>query len=612
MSSQVIYELVSLASIFSIFAVSLNLLVGWAGIPAVAPTAFGALGGYLAAYLAIEKGLSFVPALVLATVAAVVLGLFLSVTALRLSIENIILLTVALGTIVLSVATAVPALGGPNGLVNVPNAQLFGVTFDSSEKWVPLLLALLLATYLITYYLGESPMGLTLKGVREDELAVRSVGLNPTPAKVAAFTISSGFAGLAGGLLVYYDNVASPNSFGFNQGILIVTMIIIGGLGRPAGPLAGAVLVTVLPKILELSIDLSPSRAALLQQIIYGLLLIAVMLFRPSGLVPERSLRVVRRYVNGRLAEAARKGSDTDLTDIAQDVEVEAAAEETPSGDERPLVLHATELRKRFGGLVVADGFDFELPAGEVIGLVGPNGAGKTTLFNLLTNAVPVDSGRVELLNMDVTLCSMDDIVQSGMARSFQDVRLFQAITLFENILLGAMPARSIKLSRIVFRPLAVRRETRAALDRAWSTLDRLNLQDRSLVVGGALSYGERKVAAIGRLIATDARVLLLDEPAAGVGAELAEAILRIITQLRTEGHTILLVEHNLEVVRDVATSVFFMEAGRIRAHGTYEDLVSDPVLASIYFGSGHADATGTDATATPAGTTATATAGRA
>jgi branched-chain amino acid transport system permease protein len=590
MSVQDLYDLISLACIFGMFAVSLNLLVGWAGIPAVAPTAFGALGGYLAGYMAIHHGFTLVPAVIIATAAAAILGLFLSGTALRLSIENIILLTVALGSIVLSVATAIPVLGGPQGLVNVPYAQLFGIHFNSSKTWMPLLIIVLIIIYAITYWVGESPMGLTLKGVREDESAVRSVGLNPIPAKIAAFTISSAVAGFAGALLVYYDNVASPNSFGFNQGILIVTMIIIGGLGRPFGPVAGAILVTALPKVLQWVINISPSRAALLQQIIYGLLLILVMLFRPSGLISEVPLRVVRRYAKRRLAEVSRQDAAADLTEIAADVDVEAAPEPT-RGNNDELVLEAHALRKKFGGLIVADGFDFQLPAGKVIGLVGPNGAGKTTLFNLLTGAIPVDSGSVNLLGKDVTLQSMDEVAQAGMARSFQDVRLFQAITLFENVLLGALPARSIKLSRIVFKPMQVRRETQEALDRSWSVLERLNLQSKALVLGGQLSYGERKIAAIGRLIATDARVLLLDEPAAGVGAELAEAILRVISQLREEGHTILLVEHNLEVVRDVATEVYFLESGRIRAHGTYDELIADPVLGEIYFGAGHTEA---------------------
>jgi branched-chain amino acid transport system permease protein len=588
MSLQDLYDLVSLACIFGVFAVSLNLLVGWSGIPAVAPTAFGALGGYLAGYFAIYHGVTFIPALVIGTLASAALGLFLSATALRLSIENIILLTVALGSIVLSVATAIPALGGPNGLVSVPYAHLFGMQFDSSLRWMPLLVVFLVATYAITYWLGESPMGLSLKGVREDESAVRSVGLNPVPPKVAVFTISSGFAGLGGVLLVYYNNVASPNSFGFNQGILIVTMIIIGGLGRPGGPIAGAVLVVLLPKVLEWVINLSPSQSVLLQQIIYGVVLIAAMLFRPSGLIAEKPLRVVRRYVRRRLAEQRPQDAETDLTAIAEDVELEAATGPQPGPDGRTLILRAHALQKRFGGLVVANGFDFELPAGEVIGLVGPNGAGKTTLFNLLTGAIRPDSGSVELMGRDISNGSMDSVAQAGMARSFQDVRLFNMITLFENVLLGAIPARSVTLWRTVFTPGVVRRDLRVALDETWSVLERLNLQDRSLVLGSGLSYGERKIGAIGRLIATKAKVLLLDEPAAGVGPELAEAILRVITSLREEGHTILLVEHNLEVVRDVATSVYFLESGRIRAHGTYDELISDPVLADIYFGAGH------------------------
>jgi branched-chain amino acid transport system permease protein len=248
-------------------------------------------------------------------------------------------------------------------------------------------------------------------------------------------------------------------------------------------------------------------------------------------------------------------------------------------------VLRLKGVNKRFGGVVAANDVDLDLPPGIITTLVGPNGAGKTTLFNLLTGAVRPDSGAVTLFGEGVTGRRIDQIAGLGLVRTFQEVRLFPALTVYENVLLGAARPRTAALWRTILAPRPVHAETEDALDRAAAALRLVSMEHKAMETASALSFGEQKLVALARAVASDAKVLLLDEPAAGVGTDIARQILDLIAGLGRQGVTVLLVEHNLEVVREVATSVYYLEAGSIRAHGTYEELTSDPELTASYFG---------------------------
>jgi branched-chain amino acid transport system permease protein len=599
MTGEVWADVANLAAIFTIYATAVNLLIGWAGIPAVVPTAFGAAGGYVAAWLASAHHVSTPLAALIALLVGGLIGFILSGPSLRLTIEYVILLTVAAATVIVGVIQNIAAFGGQAGLY-VTHLSAFGVNLNSVKSFLPFTIVLAVLSYLLVRWLGGSMYGVVLKGLREDELAVRASGFGTTRAKMAAFTISAAMSGLAGAIYVFYSAVASPGAFGFNQGVLIVTMVIVGGLGRPLGPVIGAILVELVPRLLQHVGGLSATVSAQLQQVAFGAALIAVMLLRPAGILPELPSPIVRRYVK----KAAKRGR-LDANDLAKNVtatEVQAdLAELAPTevhtldgvaGEGgQPMVLTARSLRKKFGGLVVADGFDFDLPAGQIVGLVGPNGAGKTTLFNLLTGAIRPDSGAVSLFGTDITGRQINKVVEQGMVRSFQDVRLSYGLTVLENVLLGAAEPKTTSLWRMIVAPGAVRREVSASLDRAIAALELVKLHTKPLELAGNLSFGEQKLVALARVIATDAQVLLLDEPAAGVGTEIARSILNLISDLGKQGRTILLVEHNLEVVRDVATSVYFLEAGTIRAHGSYEELTSNPELAASYFGTVATDA---------------------
>jgi branched-chain amino acid transport system permease protein len=600
MNAAVWADVANLAAIYTIYAVSVNLLVGWAGIPAVVPTAFGAVGGYIAAWLVVSHNWPTPWAALAGLIAGGIVGLVLSGPSLLLSIEYVILLTVAAAYVIIGVLQNIPDFGGPGGLF-VSNLTVFGEHLNGVDAYLPWLIGAAILAYLLVRWIGDSPFGIVLKGIREDELAVGACGFNTVRARTIAFTISTALAGFAGALYVFYEAVASPEAFSFTEGILVVTMVIIGGLGRTIGPVIGAVFIEATPRVLQNLAGFSASTSAELQQIIFGLLLVAIIILRPRGVLTERPSPIVRRAKARPAAAAGAAGIVSVASRAAQ-----AQHEVVPTGPataEPHSVLSARALRKRFGGLVVADGFDFDLPAGQIVGLVGPNGAGKTTLFNLLTGTLRADGGSVALFGRDITGRRIDQIVGFGLARSFQDVRLIPSLTALENVFLGAVDQRTTALWRSIVARRAVRRETAGALERAEAALETVSMRDKALVQSSTLSFGEQKLVALARTIATGADVLLLDEPAAGVGTAFAQKVLALIKQLGEEGKTILLVEHNLEVVRNVATSVYYLANGGIRAHGTYEELTSNPELAESYFGVSHEQARirpATQPTATP------------
>jgi branched-chain amino acid transport system permease protein len=248
-------------------------------------------------------------------------------------------------------------------------------------------------------------------------------------------------------------------------------------------------------------------------------------------------------------------------------------------------VVEVRNLRKSFAGIQAVDGLSFELLEGRVTGLIGPNGAGKTTVFNLLTGALPPDQGEVLLRGTDITGWSIDRVARHGMVRSFQDVRVFQNLSVLDNVRLGVPDQRGEKLRDLFLTPWRVVPDQRRTLRLARRQLQFLGLSDKEHVKAGQLPFGEQKLVALARILATDAQVLLLDEPASGIDIEWVDRMLEIIGRLRDQGLTICVVEHNMHVLERVADRLYFMENGRISAEGQMSDLVADKRLVEAYFG---------------------------
>jgi len=591
--------------VFVVFALSLNLLLGYAGQVSVAHAAFGAIGGYGMGYLVMDKGWNFVPAILVGVVVAAVTGALLALAAAKLKVEFLILLTLAVSSVILGVFQTFPELGGSYGLIGIPKAELFGRTLQNPSDWVVPLLVVAVVIYLICYRIGESAYGRVLKGLREDDSATMALGKNVFRFRVAVFSIASGMAGLAGGLLSAYLQLATPGLFGFAISLSIFAMVIFGGMANLTGSVLGAFVVQGSQPLLERWVDLSPETAGYVRLVAYGVLLAVLMLVRPQGALPEgfspwrwitRQKNVsMKRIEMGAKVQLEEAGPpDASLAEPAPDVAVsehgivvDARAE--ASGEEAwrtaPVVLEVRDLSKRFGGIVAAADLDMDLRKGTITALVGPNGAGKTTVFNLLTGFISPDSGSVRLNGTELVGRRPDDVARRGMVRSFQDVRLFMRLSCLENVTMAIQRQPGETLSGLFLRPGRTRRVEREGREHAMKWLEFVGMADFADVPAGALSYGQSKLVALARVLATEADVLLLDEPASGIDTQWVDAMLGLVEELRSQGRTICIVEHNLAVVGRLANHTYFMELGRITAQGTIRELTESPRLAEAYFG---------------------------
>ena len=601
--------------IYAGFGLSLNLLLGYAGQVSVAHAGFGALGGYSVGYLTQAQGWPFMVALVVGAVIALLLGLLVALPAMKLTVEFLILLTLAVSFAIIGVLSTFPQLGGSRGLFGIPRQEIFGWTMGSPSDWVIPALIMTAVTYLICWRIGESAYGRVLKSLREDPTAAQSLGKNVFRYKLAVFGISSALAAIAGGFYTGWLQLATPGVYSFNLSLTLIAIVIFGGMANLTGTLIGAVVLVMLDPILRRVINLDASVSSTVLLIVYGLALVVLMRLRPQGILAEgiRPMDRLRFAFAGTGAGtgADRPGSfwtrlrrgavdsssadeewipDVEVTDhgSGEMMEIADEAEQLAAQrrwDDAPVVLEARGISKSFGGIVAAQNLDLVLKKGTITALVGPNGAGKTTVFNLLTGFIKPDAGSVILDGTELVGMTPDQIAGRGLVRSFQDVRLSNRISCIQNVMLGVQDQTGERLAPLFFGGRAARvaeEETRA---KAMQWLEFVGMADHAEVMAGSLSYGQTKLISLARLLATEAPVLLLDEPASGIDTRWVESMLKLIEAVRDEGRTVCIVEHNLHVVGRLADHTYFMELGRITAQGTIDELTSSPELAEAYFG---------------------------
>jgi branched-chain amino acid transport system permease protein len=570
------------------------------------------VGGYAVAYLFLEHDTPLWIGLIVAIVLSALVGLVVGLPALRLSTEFLILLTLATQTIIIALVVTSSQLGGTYGLQGVSGLSLFGQDLLLPSDLLPFFLVFAVATYLIVRRMGESPYGRVLRGIREDEVAVRSLGKNVVAYKLTVFAVTAGMAGLAGAMLVLQNGLASPSLFSFDQSTAIVAMVILGGTGNLLGSIVGATVLVLLTPFFQNVLEFNPEKASLWRLVAYGVVLLLVMMLRPQGLLPEGTtpITMIRSLTRRGAAPAApqqsaapgvtvpeqvNRGALVDPGTIDLDEDAHALTELAHHGDlpdtvvsegrTGEVVLKVEGLTKRFGGITAAENLNLELRRGTITALVGPNGAGKTTVFNLLTGAIRPDTGVVTLRGEDISGLRPDQIANKGMVRSFQDVRVFPRLSSLQNVLLAIQGQPGETATGLFLRPAAAARIEKDATAKAMQWLSFVGMEAYAEVPAGALAFGQQKLVALARVLATEADVILLDEPASGIDAQWVEVMLGLIEQLRDKGRTICIVEHNLHVVGRLADHTYFMELGRITAQGSFEELTGESRLAEAYFG---------------------------
>lgn len=574
-------NVINIILIYSILGISLNLVLGFSGMVSMAHAVYFGIAAYAVALLSASLGVGFVPA---ALIAVVLAGLFAAITAfpaLRVRDEYLILLTLALQMIVSGIMNAwLSVTGGPSGIPGIPPIGIGGLALISPVQLLPLLLVLTAAVFFAAQKITSSSFGRALKAMRENESAAIAAGKNIVLLKVIVFGVSGIIAGVAGALFAGAQGFIDPLSFNLDTSIMVIALVALGGAANLYGTLAGAVLILGLPELLTFFNVGSADTVSASRGIIFGLLLILFTRFRPQGIIPEKAYTQKHRAPHP-LPRANRADGNAD---DGANGRTDATAAGQPAA-RAPATLEASDLNKRFGGVVTAKDVNLVLKPGMVTALIGPNGAGKTTIFNLLAGVLRPDSGYIAVRGHDITAMPAWRRVSEGIGRSFQDVRIFENISVIDNVLVALPGQYSESLFKLFFQPARVRRHEQRNRSQAMALLEQVGLADKALESAGDLSYGEQKLLAIARLVATGADILLFDEPAAGVDAVWAAKMIEIIRALAQSGKAVCLVEHNLNVVRELADVVYFMNVGNIVTQGTPDEIMRNPELADIYFG---------------------------
>jgi ABC-type branched-subunit amino acid transport system ATPase component/ABC-type branched-subunit amino acid transport system permease subunit len=536
------------AALFVILAVGLNITVGLGGLLDLGYIAFYLAGAYTTAMLMsgqFDIHLPFAVSLALAASVAGTMGLLVGLPALRLTGDYLAIVTLGLGQVVFQlVLNADWFTGGPRGVYGVERPSLFGWTLTSVRDYYALAVGAAIVVTLLGVRLRATPLGRGLVASRDDEHGARATGVSPTRVRIVGFTIAAALAGVSGSLLAIWQRGVSPDNFPFLILILLYLMVVIGGLGSAVGVAAGAVVVTFLAESLR---EFQEWR-----MILFGVALLAVLRLRPSGLIVPR----------------ARSGA-TEAETAAQEASgyrysLDVGRLPAPAGTAE---LRCHSIEKSYGGLKVLDAASFVVRSGEIVALIGPNGAGKTSALDAVSGVISLDAGTVELNGSALPLSS-HRVARRGVRRTFQNVRIFPGLTVRENILVALDSTyRSGSVALLLGLPWA-RRKERAKRERADYLLGLFGerLAPRADDLAQTLSYANRRRLELVRALAGEPSVLLLDEPGAGMNPSERRQLTEILRALRDRGFGVVIVEHHLELVFDIADRVVAMDRGAVLA----------------------------------------------
>jgi ABC-type branched-subunit amino acid transport system ATPase component/ABC-type branched-subunit amino acid transport system permease subunit len=606
---------------FAALALGLNIVVGFAGLLDLGYAAFFAIGAYAYGILSswqlqpewtsfwepfqwlglvarnhtttgdfVHFQVSFWLMLPGSAAIAALCGALFGAPTLRLKGDYLAIVTLGFGEIVPIVVRNWPSLtNGAMGLNGVAPPRLFGFDFGvSATPYYYVGVALVALLILTSLRLKDSRIGRAWMAIREDEIAAAAMGVDLVRMKLLAFATGAAFAGATGTLYIAKLQTATPDMFMFPVSVMVLVMIVFGGIGSVWGVVVGALLLQILQSwFLE---DLSQWLHALgrlvnvdwLQhvelassiELIFGLILVFMMLYRRQGLIPAS-----RRVPGLTLAEqAAHVGSGG-----FDHLPALGTVDRTAPG---PL-LEVSGLTVRFGGLVALRSIELSVPAHSVVAVIGPNGSGKSTLFNAVTGLLRPDSGKISFAGGDIGGRRPHVVLDRGIARTFQNIRLFPNLTVLENVMIGMHARLATGPVRALLRLPRTRREEEAARKRAFEILALFGnrLLPRADHLAASLSYANRRRAEIARALASRPRLLLLDEPTAGMNPAETLELADQIKSLHRHGLTILLIEHKLDVVVSLADKVVVLDHGEKIAEGAPDAVRRDEEVIRAYLG---------------------------
>jgi len=633
-------HLVVVIAIFSILLLGLDIVFGYTGEVSLGHAALLGIGAYTAGVLAEKLGIGMIPALPAGIAVAAVFGLLLALPALQVTGPYLAMVTLAFGTIVYTLINEMDFLtNGPLGITlrkplfwdlrtysdSIPFFDMSAARMREFNFYF-VVAACLLLSLLFVNRLIASRYGRAFEALRDAPIASDCMGVSVYKHKVIAFGVSAGMAGLAGVLFAYSEQYIAPNNFSVELAIQFLLAVTLGGRKSRVGPILGAIIIVVLPNLLadiELFRIIAGVIAAvalvagvaqyrsnpetrgqiiipvtlclgffafslLLDKItdyklaIFGAMILFVVYYLPDGIYGF--VRTVLARLRPSLIQAhaiiLAQGDGAHVWS--------AAAPNVQAG--RPL-LEVQGVVMQFGGLKALNQVDLAVMPGTIHGLIGPNGSGKSTMMNVLTGIYVPTGGDIRFEGASIVGKKSPDIAAAGIARTFQNVQLFGELTLIENVMVGLHHTYNGSLVEVALATPRSNREDDAAKIRAASILGFVGLESLANEEARNLPYGKQRLLEIGRALALDPKLLLLDEPAAGLTAPDIKDLIEIIRKVRDHGITLILIEHHMDVVMSLCDTVTVLDFGQKIAEGPPAAVQADERVISAYLGGTVAEA---------------------
>ncbi|MCQ9616908.1 branched-chain amino acid ABC transporter ATP-binding protein/permease [Paenalcaligenes niemegkensis] len=555
----------------SLVVLGLLLLTGIGGLTSFGQAAFVGIGAYTTAYLSTRLGISPWLTLLVAIGLTLVFSALIGAITLRLSGHYLPLGTIAWSLSLYYLFGNLSFLGQHDGISGVLPLNFFGISLGSGRYIYYLIWAILLLALWATHNLLHSRPGRAIRSLRSGAGMAESFGVNMAVYKIIIFVYAAVLACISGWLYAHLQRAVSPSPFGLNYGIEYLFMAVVGGAGSVWGAVIGSTLILGLKDQLQNWLPRVFDTNTNVELIVFGLLMIFVLQYTRDGVWPMVS-GVWNGLTGGR---GARKQTHPPLA--------AAQLERRARPESNTLVLDVKDARKEFGGLVAVNDISFQLKAGEIMGLIGPNGAGKSTTFNLITGVLPATSGEVSFLGHRLDGLRAREIAKLGVGRSFQHVQLVPTMSVIENVALGAHLRRKVGVFSALLH--TDRRSESELLHEAAQQLQRVGLGDYLYEEAGNLALGQQRLLEIARALAADPVLLLLDEPAAGLRYKEKQDLAQVLTQLRNEGMSILLVEHDMDFVMRLTDHLVVMDFGTKLAEGDPKTVQQNPAVLQAYLG---------------------------